>query len=58
MLTPHLGGRESSTWKVSCTPHLGYVERDSYELYFGEAFDQVIAFAADKPINVVNPEAL
>ena len=40
-----------------CTPHLGYVERDSYELYFGQAFDQVNAFAAGRPINVVNPEA-
>jgi D-3-phosphoglycerate dehydrogenase len=30
---------------VVCTPHLGYVERDSYELYFGQAFDNVIAFA-------------
>jgi D-3-phosphoglycerate dehydrogenase len=27
-----------------CTPHLGYVEKDSYELYFGQAFDQVVAF--------------
>lgn len=27
---------------VVCTPHLGYVERDSYELYFGEAFDNVL----------------
>lgn len=41
-----------------CTPHLGYVERDSYELYFGEAFDQVNAFAGGSPVNVVNPEAL
>ncbi|MGA7613695.1 MAG: D-2-hydroxyacid dehydrogenase family protein [Thermoanaerobaculia bacterium] len=40
---------------VLCTPHLGYVERDSYELYFGQAFDQVLAFAAGEPINVVNP---
>lgn len=31
---------------VLCTPHLGYVERDSYELYFGQAFDHVIAFAS------------
>ena len=38
-----------------CTPHLGYVEQESYELYFGQAFDQIIAFAAGKPINVVNP---
>jgi D-3-phosphoglycerate dehydrogenase len=28
-----------------CTPHLGYVEKDSYELYFGQAFDAVAAFA-------------
>jgi D-3-phosphoglycerate dehydrogenase len=43
---------------VVCTPHLGYVEQDSYELYFGTAFDQVLAFAAGRPINLVNPEAL
>jgi D-3-phosphoglycerate dehydrogenase len=41
-----------------CTPHLGYVEKDCYELYFAQAFDQVIAFAEQKPINVVNPEVL
>ncbi|MBZ0285958.1 MAG: D-2-hydroxyacid dehydrogenase family protein [Anaerolineae bacterium] len=32
---------------VICTPHLGYVEKDSYELYFGTAFDNVLAFAAE-----------
>ena len=42
---------------VVCTPHLGYVEKDSYELYFGAAFEQVLAFAAGAPINVVNPQA-
>ena len=31
-----------------CTPHLGYVEKDSYELYFGQAFDQVVAFGAGR----------
>ena len=41
-----------------CTPHLGYVEQDTYERYLGNAFDQVAAYAAGKPINVVNPEAL
>ncbi len=41
-----------------CTPHLGYVERDSYELYLGTAFDQLLAFAAGEPINIVNPEVL
>ncbi|MBZ0290329.1 MAG: D-2-hydroxyacid dehydrogenase family protein, partial [Anaerolineae bacterium] len=43
---------------VICTPHIGYVEKDSYELYFGAAFDQILAFAAGAPINVVNPEVL
>jgi len=33
-----------------CTPHLGYVEKDSYELYFGQAFDQVLAFAAGSAV--------
>ena len=37
-----------------CTPHLGYVEKDSYELYFSQAFDAVLAFAAGKPVNVVH----
>ena len=38
-----------------CTPHLGYVEKDTYENYFGIAFDQVLAFAAGHPVNVLNP---
>jgi D-3-phosphoglycerate dehydrogenase / 2-oxoglutarate reductase len=41
-----------------CTPHIGYVEQDSYELYFGAAFDNVIAFVNQAPINIVNPDAL
>jgi D-3-phosphoglycerate dehydrogenase len=41
-----------------CTPHLGYVTREEYEVQFSDIFDQVVAFAAGKPINVVNPEAL
>jgi D-3-phosphoglycerate dehydrogenase len=43
---------------VICTPHLGYVEKDSYELYFGTAFDQLLAFAAGRPIDIINPQAL
>ncbi len=43
---------------VICTPHLGYVEKDSYERYFETAFDQVLAFAAGKPINIINPQVL
>jgi D-3-phosphoglycerate dehydrogenase len=41
-----------------CTPHLGYVARDGYERIFGAVFDQILAFAAGKPINVINPEAI
>jgi D-3-phosphoglycerate dehydrogenase / 2-oxoglutarate reductase len=43
---------------VVCTPHLGYVEKDSYEALFGAAFDQLLAFAAGDRTNVANPEAL
>ena len=43
---------------VVAAPHLGYVEIDTYELYFGAAFDQINGFAAGKPINVANPEAV
>jgi D-3-phosphoglycerate dehydrogenase len=41
-----------------CTPHIGYVEQDSYEQYFGAAFDNVVAFVNQQPTNIVNPEAL
>jgi D-3-phosphoglycerate dehydrogenase len=41
-----------------CTPHLGYVEQDSYETYFGAAFRTVINFINNEPTNLVNPEAL
>ena len=41
-----------------CTPHIGYVEQDSYELYFSAAFDNVVNFVNNNPTNIVNPEAL
>jgi D-3-phosphoglycerate dehydrogenase len=41
---------------VICTPHIGYVTREEWELQFADIFDQVNAFAAGAPINVVNPE--
>ncbi len=41
-----------------CTPHIGYVEQDSYELYFGAAFENVVNFVNQKPTHLVNPEAL
>jgi D-3-phosphoglycerate dehydrogenase len=43
---------------VICTPHLGYVEKDTYEDYYDVVVEQILAFAAGKPSNVVNPEAL
>jgi D-3-phosphoglycerate dehydrogenase len=43
---------------VVCTPHIGYVTRDEYELQFSDVFDQIVAYAAGTPINVVNPEVL
>jgi D-3-phosphoglycerate dehydrogenase len=43
---------------VVCTPHIGYVTREEYELQFRDIFDQVLAYAAGTPINVVNPEVL
>jgi D-3-phosphoglycerate dehydrogenase len=41
-----------------CTPHIGYVEQDSYELYFGGAFDNVVNYIKGTPTNIVNPGAL
>jgi D-3-phosphoglycerate dehydrogenase / 2-oxoglutarate reductase len=41
-----------------CTPHIGYVELDSYEMYFGAAFDNVVNFIKGTPTNIVNPGAL
>lgn len=41
-----------------CTPHIGYVEQDSYEMYFGAAFDNVVNFIKGTPTNIVNPGAL
>ena len=43
---------------VVCTPHIGYVSRDEYEIQFTDIFDQINAYAAGAPINVVNPEAM
>jgi D-3-phosphoglycerate dehydrogenase / 2-oxoglutarate reductase len=41
-----------------CTPHIGYVEQDSFELYFGAAFDNVVNFIKGTPTHIVNPGAL
>ena len=43
---------------VVCTPHIGYVEQDSYELYFEAAFANVVNFMGGNPTHIVNPESL
>jgi D-3-phosphoglycerate dehydrogenase / 2-oxoglutarate reductase len=43
---------------VICTPHIGYVSRDEYEIQFTDIFDQIVAYAAGAPTHVVNPDAI
>jgi D-3-phosphoglycerate dehydrogenase / 2-oxoglutarate reductase len=43
---------------VLATPHIGYVTREEYEIQFTDIFDQIVAFANGKPVNVVNPDVL
>jgi D-3-phosphoglycerate dehydrogenase len=43
---------------VVCTPHIGYVSRDEYEVQFTDIFDQITAYAAGRPTNVVNPDVM
>ena len=43
---------------VLATPHLGYVEKDSYEIYFQAAFENIVKFAQGEPANILNPDAL
>lgn len=43
---------------IVCTPHLGYVEHNGYELYFGKAFENVINYINGKPTNILNPQTL
>ena len=43
---------------VVCTPHIGYVSREEYEVQFADIFDQIIAYAGGTPTNVINPGAL
>ena len=43
---------------VICTPHIGYVSTDEYELQFGDIFDQILAYVAGTPIHMVNPSVI
>ena len=57
---PVVGGRHPllDMANVICTPHLGYVERQALESFYGGAVDSILAFAAGSPVNVLNPEAI
>ena len=57
---PVLDGRHPllAMENVVCTPHIGYVTRDEYEVQFSDVFDQIAAYAAGTPVNVVNPRVL
>ena len=41
-----------------CIPHLGYVTRETILHPYRDAIDQIAAYCAGQPINVVNPEAV
>jgi D-3-phosphoglycerate dehydrogenase len=43
---------------VVCTPHIGYVTHEEYDLQFSDIFDQILAYAEGRPTNVVNPDVL
>ncbi len=57
---PVLGGNHPllGMANVVCTPHLGYVERGTYENYFGSAVDNILGYVAGRPVNVMNPDAI
>ena len=43
---------------VVCTPHIGYVTQDEWQIQFSDIFDQILAYQAGAPINVINEQAL
>ena len=43
---------------VICMPHLGWADHDTFEMYFGEAFEQVHLFANNLPLRLANPDVL
>jgi len=43
---------------IVCTPHIGYVTREEFEIQFAEIFDQITAYCSGRPIHVVNQEVL
>ena len=43
---------------IICTPHIGFVTEEEFELQFSDIFDQILAYLTGKPINVINPSAL
>jgi D-3-phosphoglycerate dehydrogenase len=41
---------------ILCTPHLGWAEWDNFELYFREAFEQIVAYERGLPLRLRNPD--
>jgi D-3-phosphoglycerate dehydrogenase len=41
-----------------CTAHSAWLEKSTYELYFGEAFENAAAWARGQPVKLVNPQVL
>jgi D-3-phosphoglycerate dehydrogenase len=41
--------------RVTCTPHIGFVTEDEFQLQFSDIFDQVVAYRDGAPIHMINP---
>src|SRR5215471_8392912 len=53
---PAIGHPFLSMPNVLCTPHLGWAEWDNFELYFREAFEQIVKFEKGEPLRLGNPK--
>jgi D-3-phosphoglycerate dehydrogenase len=55
---PIVGGNHPflSMPNVLCTPHLGWAEWPNFELYFREAFEQIVAYERGQPLRLANPD--
>jgi D-3-phosphoglycerate dehydrogenase len=56
---PVLGGDHPllKTERALCTPHLGYVVKETYEGFYNKMIDNLLAYAQGSPANVLNPQA-
>ena len=40
------------------TPHLGYVTDETYRVFYGEAVEDILAFASGSPVRVLSASLL